>query len=402
MVKYNGKTFTTFTTKQGLPNNDAWEGFTTPDTKVWYLSKSSKLGYIKNDSVHSFPNSNKDEIINPIYSSQIGNNVYPTGPTNTFKLKNGKWIKILKNKYRGEDVDRIKIFHTKVNYLTTTILQDTLKIIGAKKSIIKNIYIKPFFIKSAKRKQLNDSLYCWVSEKDYLILNLNNLKFSHLSYKNEIGLEKVKHARINIVNNQIQITGTGFVGFLDNKFHVKNPYFFPKEINAHFALIDKNKTIWLATFSNGIYKLPYAKQNINYKLTNENTEKFSVINNAIFINVFNKGYYKYNHLKNDFELFLKVKNFPFKATEIKELNTSFFPSKYKITTLKNNHLKTIDYQKTESLENPLGYQFIYFNKNMYSPFSFGINKIDPVDLTIKKEYLQLGSNYLYIFLYVRN
>jgi len=397
MVKYNGKTFTTFTTKQGLPNNDNWEGFTTPDAKVWYLSKSNKLGYIKNDSVYSFPNFKKDEIINPIFSSQIGNNVYPTEPTDTFELKNGKWVKFFENRCRGKDVDRIKIFHTKVNYLTTTILQDTLKIIGAKDSIIKKLFIKPFFRKSAKRKQLNDSLYCWVSEKYYLILNLNNLKLTHLTFENEIGLEKVKQARINIVNNQIQITGTGFVGFLDKKFHIKKPYFFPKEINAHFALIDKNKTIWLATFSNGVYKLPHVRLDINYKLTNKNTGKFSIINNTIFVNVFNNGYYKYNHLKKDFELFLKVKNFPFKATEIKELNTSIFPSKNKITILKNNHLKTIDYQKTELLQNPQGHQFIYFNKNLYSLFPFGINKINPIDLTIKKEYLQSGCNYLYVF-----
>ncbi|MFK5959393.1 MAG: histidine kinase [Lutibacter sp.] len=398
MVKYNGKDFKTFTTKQGLPNNDAWEGFTTPDTKVWYLSKSNKLGYIENDSVYSFQNFNKDEIINPIFSSQIGNNIYPTGPTNTFELKNGKWVKIFKNDHVGEEnVDRIKIFHAKVNYLTTNILQDTLKIIGVRNLIIKKIFVKPFFIKLAKRKQLNDSLYCWVSEKNYLILNLNNLKISHSSYKNEIGLEKVKHARINIVNNQIQITGTSFVGFLDKKFHIKKPYFFPKEINAHFALIDKNKTVWLATFSNGVYKFPRVKLDIDYKLTNENTGKFSVINNTIFINVFNKGYYKYNYLKKDFEPFLKVKNFLFKATEIKELNTSFFPSEYKITTLKNNHLKTIDYQKLESLQNSQGYQFIYFNKNLYSLFPFGINKINPINLAIKKEYLQSGCNYLYVF-----
>ncbi|MCF6181611.1 histidine kinase [Lutibacter sp.] len=395
MVKYNGKTFKTFTTKQGLPNNDAWEGFTTPDTKVWYLSKSSKLGYIENDSVFSFATSNEGEIMNPICSSQIKNNVYPTGPTNTFELKNGKWTK--KINHNDKNVDKIAIFHNTITCLKINILQDTLKIIGAKDLIIKKCFIKPFFRKFAKRKQLNDSLYCWVSEKDYLILNLNNLKLTHSSYKNEVRLEKVKHARINIVNNQIQITGTGFVGFLDKKFHIKNPYFFPKKINAHFALIDKNKTIWLATFSNGVYKLPYVKQEINYKLTTKNTGKFSVINNTVFINVSNKGYYKYNRLKKDFELFLNVKNFPFKAIEIKELNTSFFPSNFKISTLKNNHLKTIDYQKLKSLQNPLGSQFIYFNKNLYSLFSFGINKINPIDLTIKKAYLQAGINYLYVF-----
>jgi len=394
MVKYNGKTFKTFTTKQGLPNNDVWEGVTTPDTKTWYLSKSSKLGYIENDSVFSFATSNEGEIMNPIYSSQIGNNIYPTGPTNTFELKNGKWQKIFNNK---ENIDRIKIFHTKVNYLTTTILQDTLKIIGAKDLILKKFFIKPFFKKYAKRKQLNDSLFCWVSEKDYLILNLNNLKLTHSSYKNEIGLEKAKHARINIVNNQIQITGTGFVGFLDNKFHIKKTYFFPKNINSHFALIDKTNTIWFATFSNGVYKLPYAKKDIIYTLNNQKTEKFSIINNEIFISCYNRGFYKYNNTTSSFDQYLKIEDYTFQPTEIKELNTSFFPSKYTISTLKNNKLKTIDFRKFGLSTNNLSSNFVYFQNQLYGIYSFGINRINPATLKIEKEYLQSGCNFLIKF-----
>jgi hypothetical protein len=397
MVKYNGKTFKTFTTKQGLPINDVWEGITTPDTKVWYLSKSSKLGYIKNDSVFSFPTSNEEEIMNPIFTSQIGNNIYPTGPNNSFELKNGKWEEILNSKNEEENIDKIRIFHTKVNYLTTTILQDTLKIIGAKGLLLKKYFIKPFYKQYARRKQLNDSLYCWVSEKDYLILNLNNLKLTYATFKDEIGIEKAKHARINLINNEIQITGTGFVGFLDDKFHIKNPYFFPKSIHSHFALIDKTNTIWFATFSNGVYKLPYAKKDIIYTLNNQKTGKFSIINNNVFISCYNKGFYKYNNTTSSFEQYLKIKEYPFKPTEIKELNTSFFPSKYTVSTLKNNTLKTIDFRKLGFSSNNLSFNFVYFQNKLYGIFSFGIHRINPATLKIEKKYLQSGCNFLIKF-----
>ena len=143
MVKYNGNQFKTFTTKQGLPINDVWEGFTTPDAKVWYLSKSSKLGYIENESVFSFPTSNEEEIMNPIFSSQIGNNVYPTGPTNTFELINGKWSKIFNNRLHNIDsLDKIKIFQNKIKQLSFNFSHDTITLLDSTNLVLKKTVYK--------------------------------------------------------------------------------------------------------------------------------------------------------------------------------------------------------------------------------------------------------------------
>ena len=38
IVKYNGTTFKTFTTKEGLPTNDIWDIKITPDNKIWYFN----------------------------------------------------------------------------------------------------------------------------------------------------------------------------------------------------------------------------------------------------------------------------------------------------------------------------------------------------------------------------
>ncbi len=398
MVKFNGKKFKNFTTKQGMPNNDIWEARITADNKVWFLSKSSSLGYIKNDSVYSFPSEKEGEIFNPISTGQVGNTIYPTGPNKSYTLKNKKWHLSFNTDSILPLYDVIKIYGNKnVYFIQVNLNRKTLSIFGKKTNLFKKINALNTITSLARRKQLNDSLFVWVSTKKYSILNIKTLKFNQYSFKDEVGLENVKHARINIVNNQIQISGTGFVGFLDKNLRIKSPFFFPKNIKAHFAFIDKTKNIWLATFSNGVYKLPYVKQNLNYQLTNNKTGKFSIIANQLYTSVFNKGYYKFNDATQNFDLFLKVEDYPFKPIEIKEFETSYFPSKYKLNTLKKGKLTTLNYLNKKVEINNLGYQFIKFNAKLYSIYSFGIYQLNKENLTIEKEIRQSGCNQLISF-----
>ncbi|SDW51385.1 Two component regulator propeller [Lutibacter oricola] len=395
MVKYNGNNFKVFTTKQGLPNNDVWEAMISSDSKMWYFSKSSELGYIKNDSVYKFPNAIEGEIMNPIYSNQVGDSIYPTGPRESYKLKNNKWQKIKSSsiKSHGESF----VIHKKVKSILTNLSANEIRIVNKKDKVIKTIQLPERYEMITRRKQINDSLFTWISSKKYNILNLNTLKFTNISFKDEIGLEEVVHARITIINHELQVSGTGVVAVLDKNFRMKNPFFFPKEIKSHFALIDKTNTIWLATFSNGIYKLPYVKRNLTYNLTNNKTGKFSLINNSLYTTVFNKGFFKYNNKTKTFDSFLNVKEYPFKAAEIKEFNTVIFPSKYKFTTLKKGKLNTQNFKNVLPGTNPYGFQFVSFENSIYSLFSFGLNKINPKNITIEKEYKQSGCNQLITF-----
>lgn len=394
MVKFNGRNFKKFTTKNGMPNNDIWEARLTTDNKIWFLSKSSSLGYIKNDSVFSFPSENEGEIFNPIFTSQVGDSIYPTGSRKSFKLKNKKWHVTFDSYRLIKSKDASKIYNDQIiKFLKINLSRDTLSVFGNKSKLIKNIKIPIKINATARRKQLNDSLFVWVSTKQYSILNIKSLKFFQFSFKNEVGLEDVNHARINIINNEIQISGTGLVGILDEKFRIKSPFFFPKNMKAHFAIIDKKKNIWLATFSNGVYKLPYVKQHLSHQLINNKTGKFSIISKQLYTNVFNKGYYKFNNSTQKFDLFLKVDEYPFKPIEIKKFETSYFPSKFKLSILKKGKLTTLNFNKSDDL----GSQFIEFNNNLYSVFSFGINKLDKENLTIEKEFFQTGCNQLFTF-----
>ncbi|WP_430413092.1 histidine kinase [Kordia sp.] len=405
MVKYDGNNFTIFTTKNGLSNNDVWEAFTTPDGKIWYLSKASSLGYIKNDSVVSFPNATKGEIINPTFSFQLGNEIYPMGTNKLYQLKNDTWniiysVDDFKDAKDANKFDYTKILHENVNYLRVHNKSGKFSIHDQNHKKIGENYAKEILHNHTMRGQISDSLYFWVSNKMYSILNLNTLKFSKYNFKDEIGIEVVNHSRINLVGDQLQITGAGFVGFLDADLHIKNPFYFPPNLNAHFGFIDNLNTVWLSTFNKGVYKLPYLQQHIKYLFNEDKIQSFNVLNGDLYANIFNKGIYKYDPQTKEFNAFIAVEEYIFSASEVKELDKNYFSTKTKIFIAAHNQLTTIDFnegQKQSSLLNSLARRFIFFEDYLYGNFSFGINKMNTNDLSIEKEYLQKGTTDLLAF-----
>ncbi|WP_298427256.1 histidine kinase [uncultured Kordia sp.] len=400
MVKYNGKDFTVFTTKEGLPNNDVWDAFTTPDGKVWYFSKASSLGYIKNDSIISFPNENKTEIINPIFPSQIGNEVYPSGPNKKYQLKDNEWKNIHNVKKEIHEYDFTKVFHENVSSLVINYDEELLYVHDINQKKIKKFSAKGILNEDSARGQITDSLFFWVSNKQYSILNLNTLKLSKYKFKDELGIEIVNHSRINLVADRLQISGANFVGFLDVDFHIVAPFYFPKKLNAHFGFIDNLNTVWLCTFNKGIYKLPQIKQHIKYAFNEEKIQGFNVINDVLYANIFKKGIYKYDALQKDFKPFIITDKYIFGASEIKELRKNYYTTKSRIIIEHNNQLKEVDLVRIEGQStgtNNLARKFIYFENALYGDYSFGVHKINPDNLNLEKEYIQKGCSDLLIF-----
>jgi len=394
IVKYNGNEFKTFTTRQGLATNDIWGANATPDGKVWYLSKSSKLGYIKNDSVYAFSSIEKNEIFNPLFTGQVNNEIILTSPLKTHILKNNKWKVVLENKY-GEFAPLTYVKNKNVAFFETNL--DSITIFNNNKTILTGFNIAEMLKSSHKRGQLTDSLFYWVNKSNYYILNFNTLKLHKRNFKNEINIESSKHTRINLINSQLQITGTGFVGILNKNYHITNTVYIPEKLNSHFALIDTSKNVWIATFANGIYKLPHVKRNIKYSLVNEKTGQFNNVNTKLIVTVFNKGYYKYNTLNNSFIPYIKENDFIYNPTYIKELQTEFYPTNKGVKWMKKGKLYTIKPNKQNLFGKDIAKQIIYFNTNLYSIYSIGILKLDAENLTILNEYPQLGANHLTVF-----
>lgn len=399
MVKYNGKTFKTFTTKDGLPNNDVWDAFTTPDGKVWYFSKSSSLGYIENDNVVVFPNNDKDEIINPIYSSQIGDSIYPSGPNQTFTLKDARWHGEFQKHNDIIDEDWVKIRHKNVGYISLDSKDETLNLYNQDFKKTKQIPTKNLYGVTGVRGQINDSLFFWTTRKNYSILNLNTHNFKQVNIE-KFGVNTTSAVRINLVNNEIQISGNNFVAKLNKDLDIVNPFFFPKELQAHFGFIDKSNTIWLATFNNGFYKLPKKKRGIAYKFQNKKIQSFNTIDDNLVVGVYNNGFYSYNSNNNTFQKLSNNKGYNFGAYQIKQLNTKFYSSKESLIQLVNDEKRTIDFSKFTKqnlISNEIAREFVYHNKSLYGNFSFGINKLISNPLSIEKEYLQKGCNDLLVF-----
>lgn len=402
MVKYNGKTFKTFTTKDGLPNNDVWDAFTTPDGKVWYLTKSTHLGYIENNIVQSFPNQNKNEVITPINSSQINNIIYPGGTNKFFKLKDRTWqnFNVPKIKINGGNYSRV--INKKVGFIGYNYIKKTLTIYNNNEKLLKKISIKNDFKDIIKvRGQITDSLFFWASNKGYSMLNLNNLVLKQHTFKEEIGLKTIKYPRINLVGKQLQITGERFVSVLDEKFKIKNPFFFPSHIKAHFGFIDSQNTIWLSTFNNGIYKLPYSKQQVSYAFEGGKIQKLSFVKNELFLGVYNKGVYKYNNPQKSFEPYLITNDFVQEIKHINELNVTFLLNRKNIVIEENNKRKKIKFSlKNNSniiIDEDLK-KVVFFDSKLYGITSFGIiKKLDIKTFVFENKINHKGINDILIF-----
>ena len=401
MVKYNGKTFKTFTTKDGLPNNDVWDAFTTPDGKVWYLTKSTHLGYIENNIVQSFPNQNNNEVITPINSSQINNSIYPGGTTKFFKLKDSTWqnLKILKNK---KDESFSRVLNKKVGFIGHNYSKKTLSIYNNNEKLLKKVSIKNDFKDIIKvRGQITDSLFFWTSNKGYSILNLNSLIFKQYLFKDEIGLKTIKYPRINLVGKQLQITGERFVSVLDKDFKIVNPFFFPSHINAHFGFIDSQNTIWMSTFNKGVYKLPYEKQRVSYAFDGEKIQKLSLVNNQLYLGVYNKGFYKYNNSQKLFVPYLITNDFVQDIKYIDELKITFLLNRKSIIIEENQKRKKI---KLTHKNNPNYFieedlkKVVFFDSKLYGISSFGIyNNIDTKELIFENRFNQKGIIDILVF-----
>lgn len=394
MVKYNGNDFNTFTTADGLPNNHIWDARTTSDHKIWYLTKSSSLGYILKDSVYRFFSKEK-KMMNPIFTNQSGDNVYPTGPKNEHFLYNKEWNLIPKPLIKNKKSTHL-VHHSEVGFFTIHKTKDikknnfTVQVFNKNNEVKKTIELSKTLSSSGGRSQLNDSLFSWVSPKEYLILNLNSLETTYCNYKESLGIAILKHARIKNINGSLQLSGTGVVATLDKDLMPSNPYFFPKDINAHFGMIDKNNTIWLATFNHGVYKTPFNNRRIKYQLSNEKTGSLQILKDKIIANIQGKGFYKFDTITKQFKRFINDTSYLFTASYLPEINTEYYISENKIRNARppSNHLYFIP-PKTRIVAG-LVQTLVYHKNKIYTSFSFGIHQIDPHTFSIQKSYSMPG------------
>ena len=388
LVKYNGTTFKTFTTKDGLTTNDIWNIFPTKDDKLWFLSKTSSLGYIKNDSVYSFKSDIKNEIFNPIFTSHLANEVILTSPSKSHRLIENQWKTVLENKFRSDNFS-LYVKHSNIKNIELIYPLDSIKT-HTKSNTTKGFVFKNKLSNIHKRGQITDSLFYWVDNKSYHFLNLNTQQLQSKTFKQQLGLETVKHARINLINNQLQISGSGFVGVLDKNLNIKNTFVFPEEIEAHFGLIDASGSVWVTSFNNGVYYFPKNKQAVNYQLEKDKVLDIKKVNTKLLVNVFNKGFFQFDRKTKALKPVVLENDFFFDANYIEETKTEYYLSKQAIYSVKQNNISKKQYVKDLDEDSGIFRQFVYFNNAIYAIFSTGIAKLNAKTFHVEEEYYQNG------------
>jgi ligand-binding sensor domain-containing protein len=382
MVKYNGAEFKTFTTQDGLPSNDIWDIRITPDNKVWFFTKATKLGYIFNDRVFTFSKPNKNKEIFPVAINQNKNDIsffdgviYYYLADNVWKPKQSKTKKTYNEFF----------IHKKNSYFQTNKEETQIQLLNNDSRIIKTFPINKAILKTNYRGQINDSLYCWISNQSITLLNLNKLALHYIPIKKEVA----RLMRFNTINNQIQFSGENFLAILNTDYTLKIIPKIPKKLHSHFSFKDRAGNIWLATFNNGVYFYPKAKQNANYQLENLKITKINNVKDKIIALVYNSGFYKYDKKKKLFEPFLNLEEYLYSATYIDSLKSSFYVgSKH---TIKINNNKTIynSFEKARKLK--------WFNGFLFSNSSSGLNRLDASSFQKKTHYSQIGIQDLIVF-----
>lgn len=391
LVRYNGKEMRTFTTKDGLSSNDVWGIHPTPDGKVWFMSKSTKIGYIERDSVYVFESENKNESLYSNFTSQIHNEIILGNGKVYHKLVDNKWRTVLKNSGNS----KIYIKHADISHLDGDVIKGSIAVLDKKNQTRRIVKVDELNVKH-DRGQLTDSLFYWVDDYRYIILNLNTLQIYNRTFKEEVGLAKSKHVRINLVNNQLQISGEGFVGVFDKKFHLKNTFLIPKNLDAHFGLIDLMGNIWISTFSNGIYKIPKERRHIEYRLPKEKVTKIDVVNNNIIMSVQNKGFYKYVSKNKMVSPFIKTNSFLYGAKYINAIKTEYYLTNNETIRFKDSiRDRVYAFDKLSNIEAPKG--LVYWDSHLYSNSYSGLHIIDLKNFNAEIQGFQFNLNQMDVF-----
>ncbi len=395
LVKYDGKKFKTFTVADGLQSNAVWNMFPTSDGKLWFASKTSKIGYIEKDSVHIFSSNVKDNVFNPIYTGVLKDRIFPNGSINsfTFDTKTKSWK--LSNNYR-KDFNTIYIKHKNWNLfgMKRTNLKTLFLINSQKKDTVKLQVKIPLNIPF--KQQITDSLFFVSNLKKYMFINLNTLKIHEKDFKEETGIEFNRNICINYVNDEIQISGNKFVGKLNKNYGLSDIAYIDKDINSNNIFIDKQNTLWVATFSNGVYKLPYAARKVTIYFPKKEVSKLRKVNDKIVALVQKEGFYNYNEQKKEFRPFLKHSSRLYNCGFIPSLKMSYYVGvKMSAITDEKRKLKILKYQ--ERFPDYLR-SMVYLNNSFYSHSGFGAYKIAITDsIHMIKYYRHIGTNHIIKF-----
>ncbi|WP_158319137.1 sensor histidine kinase [Aequorivita sinensis] len=295
--KFDGKFFKNYTTKDGLPTNDNWHIRITPDNRIWYFSRSDELGFIKNDSVFKFKASN-GKMMNPNGRLfQSGNDISFIDYRVSYAFSDTIWLS------KENQTCKIQLLNRDVFIVSDSTdrevqLEDNHGCILSR--LKKNPVYRTFY-------QFNDSLLVRALDSYYEIINLNSFEAVYGDLPHFKNYENLKSlVNFNQANKRLQLSGRNWLITLNNKLEVGETFVIPTSLNSTHSFQDKDGFIWVATNTNGVYKLPIGYSSISNYFAGKQISKLIEINNVVYVGVDEVGVYKLD--KNKPTLWVKEKN----------------------------------------------------------------------------------------------
>lgn len=425
VVKFDGEKFKTFTIQDGLPNNDIWKLETDTQGRVWYFTKSTHLGYIQNDKVYKFPNT-ENAVISPNIHNKINDTLFLHTNIGMLTLKDSVFVyeydkKTInqKNKtYRDlyPDIIRSPYYFPKGKNIVFT--KDN-RIIIIDEPADKTHTIRHRFS--------GDPLFPYVHFLDgkaliftfrdgVIFFDTNTFQQKTIHFKDLIGQDKTEEIRVRILDNHFQISGSGFLLIFDYDQNLKKRYLFDTDERSVWSFQDSRGNIWQSSLRNGITLIPNTQLQSQYYLSDEKVEKTGFIGNQFFVGVQHKGFYQWDNQKEAF--FKKNEHFStgniYQIKKDVETQKSFLVSERYGYELENGKLTPIVLPNfINSPKETLFFKDIILFKDRYyfvSSSAFGYyNRQNPNDVfyTSVSGFLQLtvfknqvyvsGSDGLYVF-----
>lgn len=388
LVKYDGYHMKIFSTRNGLPVNDIWEIRFTPDGRTWYFSKSRALGFIRNDSVFAFPATDTLKVLYPGSINVSGNRVAFHSGKLIFVFQKNKWKIFPKKNHRiiSPDSRSLFVFHPRWKQLELN--DDTLMVLDKKYHAGKS-WIRPGWWTAVRyRGQINDSIYCWLTNRHAVFLNLNRLSLNKIPFP-----RSVKFPRFTSSNGKIIISGKKYLALWDGKNRLREIVLNPS-FDFHNAMMDRKGNIWFSVFNDGVYMLPANMRFVRHRLTGLKTGKLTRISDGLYLNVFNSGFYRYDSVSKNFEPFIRVRDFVFNVVEIPQLKRTFFIADRRLFVRRGKQIISKDngfrnFRKAVDLQ--------WWRGGLYTFKSYAFARIRPADMKSLKEYPFIGIRDLFVF-----
>ncbi len=385
LSRFDGAFFKNYTIKDGLPSNDIWDIEITPDNKIWYFTRSNRLGYVLDNKIRSF-RAIDSAFFYPMPHVKSGNIVGFKSYGKNYRLKNNYWQ--VQNFITGDDTAtliRFDVIHTNIAYIKAVEKSASKQ----KKRIHYSVFNKQGnlvtgfenpILNNSLIGQINDSLLVLNYEKGVNIFNLNTLK----SYLIKIpDIFRHHFVRVIATPNEVQITTQNLWYRLGADYQLKDKHLFDSKLQLNTIFKDKLGNFWGMTYAKGIYFFPKNSLDSKSYLKQHPVQFLKEIKGQLFAGVVNEGVYKFDSISKRFYPFFKAQDYFF--------DLLYFDDDY-FTVLANKKMYSRRFDKLDSLPR--------FGKGAINYHGgYAVREMDAVsvydkDFKLLKKYHVVGSNVL--------